>query len=126
MRGSASGELSADAIRLQSVLEYYYNHRPVSAIEIAQKLELDPQRNRESRRRSVRFLADELRGEGHRVCAGNDGYWLARTDGEWHKYLESAKNKLKFGFVKTRERTTASSERATGQGKLFETRPCVG
>ena len=58
---------------------------PITAIDLSDVAKLGG--IRETRRRAVRTLIDELRGKGQRICAGNDpegksGYWLARNDWE--------------------------------------------
>lgn len=106
-----------------ALLERYHDDRPLTAIEIAEALGLAPRGNRESKRREVRFVVEDLREVGYRVCASDDGYWLARGATEWAAYLEARKTNARFDFVAVRKMTEAARDRAAEQGVLFETTP---
>lgn len=113
-------ELSPLARLLLGFLQQHDDDRPLTAAEIAEQLGVSPCGGREWRRRRVRFLVSELRDSGERVCGANDGYWLARSDGEWHDYLEAVRQKARFRFVAARRMTDVSSHAATGQLHLFK------
>lgn len=67
---------------------------PMTAIEIAARLGLGG--CRESQRRRVRAIIEELRNKGWRIAANQtDGCWIARDDQEWRDYLESRKIEAK-------------------------------
>ena len=67
---------------------------PMTAIEIAAKLHLEG--CRESQRRHVRAIIEELRNKGVRVVANQiDGCWIAKDDNEWREYLEGRKIEAK-------------------------------
>lgn len=119
LRPVARDGLSDAAIGLLELLERYYDDRPLTAAEIASAVGIATEGNRESRRRTVRFLASDLREAGHRVCGGNDGYWLARSAREWSEYLEAVRRNARYAFVRARRFTEASQDAATGQGVLF-------
>ena len=93
-------------------------NKPITAIDLAERLELEG--SRETQRRHVRILVRFLRHVGHKVCADSQaGYWLARYDGEWTKYLEAVRTRARFEFVSISKMSRAASDLATGQGKLF-------
>jgi len=67
---------------------------PITAIEIAGKLHLDG--CRESQRRHVRAIIEELRNKDCRIAANQrDGCWIAKNDQEWREYLEGRKIEAK-------------------------------
>ncbi len=80
--------------------------------------------NGDSRKRPVRSVIKNLRDvEGRQICADchprKGGYWLARTGDEWRRYLERRASGARFEFVSLRKMRDASSERNSGQKKLF-------
>ena len=111
--------LSPDAGHLLRLLERYYDDRPVTAAYAAEAIGVAPNGNREWRRRRVRGRAEELRGAGYEVCAGNDGYWLARSGSAYAEYLDAVRRNAVFRFVAARKMAVAVSEKATGQQRLF-------
>jgi len=60
---------------------------PMTAIEIAAMLHLDG--CRESQRRRVRAIIEELRNRGVKVVANQTaGCWIAKNEEQWRDYLE--------------------------------------
>lgn len=105
-----------------SLLAYLRSHndRSVLAIELADALALDG--NREAKRRKVRRIVEALHDEGHRICAdcaSDGGYWLARSDEEWRSYKESRRSAARFKFVAVRTMSDRSRDRRNGQAFLF-------
>lgn len=67
---------------------------PMTAIEVAARLGLAG--CRESQRRHVRAIIEELRNKGVRIVANQiDGCWIAKGDQEWREYLEGRKIEAK-------------------------------
>lgn len=67
---------------------------PMTAIEIAARLGLSG--CRETQRRHVRAIIEELRDKGVRIAANQiDGCWIAKDDEEWRNYLEGRKIEAK-------------------------------
>lgn len=98
---------------------------PTAAIEIAAVCQwvAKSEADRESARRLVRELVKRAREfDGHRICAGNDGYWLARNSGEWEAYLAARRSHAVFEFVAIRKAKEAVADKTSGQGRLFDTR----
>jgi len=95
--------------------------QPTPAVTIAAWLGLSG--HRESRRRQVRKLVHEARNSGFRVCAESRGYWLARSDAEWHAYGEAVKRGAIYRFVALAKQRKAANETQSGQGKLFNLTP---
>lgn len=112
--------ISEQATAMLRLLEHWFDNRPLCAIDIADKLNLSPNRKREIRRRDVRFLATELRNAGHRVCANGDGYWLARSQSEYEEYLAAMNSRAVMRFVESRKRRDMTRDENWGQGVLFE------
>jgi len=97
--------------------------RAVPAIEIARRLGIGGlSTGRENLRRRVREVARELREQdGVSLCADHHpdgGYWLARSGGEWRRYLEAKRMAARFKFVSLRRMSVAVSERNSGQMRL--------
>jgi len=95
--------------------------RPVPAIELAEVLAIPGEH--ETKRRRVRETIEALRGSGFAICAGRhegaEGYWIARGDGEWSRYLEARKAQKVFDFVAIRKMRESTRDRISGQGRLF-------
>lgn len=92
--------------------------KPVNARTLAACLGIAG--NVESRKRIVRKIVEHLRETcGRRVCANNDGYWLAESATEWAAYLAAQKSGLVFGFVRLKRAKVAVADRMGGQGSLF-------
>lgn len=72
-------------------------------------------------KRVVRDVVKYARCElGARVCANiSDGYWLARSAGEWAEYQAAEKTRAIFRFVQLRDMREAAREKSSGQGQLF-------
>lgn len=51
------------------------------------------------------------------------GYWIARSDDEWHGYLEAVRSKARYVFAVAREMSRAANDRTTGQQGLFADDP---
>ena len=116
--------MASNAQKQGRTIEYLRRNsdRPVPAIELAQMLRIDG--DRESKRRALRAVITDLRNDGYRVCAGHDehgngGYWLAASHAEWAEYLAAVKAKAKYTFALVRKRQEAVIDRESGQGKLF-------
>lgn len=119
--------------RVDAVLRALLGERggPLSAVSLAERAGLHY--GHETNRRRVREIVAELREQGRRICAGwkgksddsdgSDGtlgYWLARDDAEWQRYLESRRSNARFEFAIVRAVQRAAGEAASGQGRLFE------
>jgi len=95
---------------------------PVTAAELSGPLQLPG--SRETRRRHVRSLVARLHEDGFQVCADchptEGGYWLAKDDGEWTRYLATRRAKTRFRFVRDRKMSEAATDRSSGQSTLFE------
>ncbi len=95
--------------------------RPIPAIELAERLAIEG--NHESKRRSIRKLVEKLHAGGYAVCADchgtEGGYWLARSDKEWHEYKETRQGGARFEFVRARQMAVAARERSDGQQVMF-------
>ncbi len=114
--------------RLSAVLACLrlYGDRPVPAIELATACQAVG-RSRETKRRRVRELIQELREDGFEICAGFDrdaprdhelGYWLARGPEEWRRYLESRRGGARFQFAAVRRMHEAAVDRISGQSRF--------
>jgi biotin operon repressor len=80
---------------------------PMTAIEIATKLGLEG--CRESQRRRVRAIIEELRNKGWPIAANQkDGCWMAKNAAEWRQYLEGRKidAKQQIGEAHRRKKCT--------------------
>lgn len=75
--------------------------------------------NRETQRRRIRALVERMREHGYRICAGNEGYWSARDDREWHAYQDARRKGSLFEFVRIAKMKTAANEKRSGQGRMF-------
>lgn len=92
----------------------------LSAARLAEMCRCDAS-NHEARKRGVRRLVERLRNGGIRICANlSQGYWLARSDTEWHAYCESRKRNAIFEFVFVRKIKQAAGQRSSGQRQLFD------
>ena len=91
---------------------------PLAAIDIANHVGIRVGSDHESKRRGVRRIIDRLRDNGFRICADNEGYWLARDDAEWHAYQESRRRGARFEFVKIARMQRAANEVRSGQSLL--------
>jgi biotin operon repressor len=90
---------------------------PATAAGLARRLALAG--CRETQRRHVRAIVQELREQGHRIVAANpEGYWLTEDITIWKAYLEGRQIDAKqiIGEAARRKKMTAD---ATGQGLLF-------
>jgi len=119
MAESSNMVVGLAAARVLELLTEFYNDRPLRAIEIAESLSLAPDQTRERRKRIVRDLAIELRKSGQQVCAGNEGYWLARDGREYRGYLDALRTKAVYRFVAARKYAGAAAEVTSGQGRLW-------
>lgn len=100
-------------------------NEPAAAIDIATACQWTDG-SRESRRRLARELVARARLDGYRVCASNDGYWLARDAAEWKAYQDATRADAKFVFVRVAQAAEAVTDRANGQGRMFEDGPWAG
>ena len=116
---TVKSELSPAAWEMLELLRRFLNARPLRAAYIAQAIGCTDSTNREWRRRQVRGLAQQLRRAGYRVCASDEGYWLARSGVEYAEYLEAVQRKAIFRFVERRQMAAAAEERSSGQMRLF-------
>ena len=86
--------------------------KPMTAIEIATRLGLEG--CRESQRRHVRAIIEELRNKGCRIAANQrDGCWIARGDQEWRQYLEGRKIEAKQQIGEAHRRKKCTYEDGT-------------
>ncbi len=85
---------------------------PMTAIEIAARLGLGG--CRESQRRHVRAIIEELRIKGCRIAANQiDGCWIAKDDQEWRDYLEGRKIEAKQQIGEAHRRKKCSYDDGT-------------
>lgn len=109
-RPVTTGEIGRCLTALQQAAE------PLTAIEIAARLQLAG--SRETRRRRVRTLIKQLRDSGVRIAASlKDGYLLG-SERTWAKYLQGQqiKAKQKIGLAHRRRKMLVDNR---GQGILF-------
>jgi hypothetical protein len=113
--------------RREAVTERLRNAtEPVSAAGLAEAAQIPGQH--ETKRRRIREIVEDLRVSGERICAGydpatkEDGYWMARSDKEWHLYQECRRRNNRFLFARVAQMHRAANERQSGQQTLFETR----
>ena len=110
--------------RKKQLLRYLQGgtNRPVGAEELAAVLQIGG-KTRDLRTRPVRALIRELRNQdGHCICADchptEGGYWMARSDDEWHRYKEARRSGARYEFVMVRRMAEASRDRRSGQMRL--------
>ena len=85
---------------------------PLTATEIAAKLRLEG--CRESQRRHVRAIIEELRNNGLWVVANQkDGCWIAKDEQEWRQYLEGRKIEAKQQIGQAHRRKKCSYDDGT-------------
>ncbi len=106
--------------QMTDLMAYLAVHRlrPVPAIDIAGHLSLGG--NREAKRRRVRMLVEMLHGAGYRVCAGDGGYWIARSHLDWKNYEDAKKRNARYRFVVIKKTADAVTHRKNKQGSLFD------
>ena len=91
--------------------------KPLVAADLAQKMHLPG--NRESQRRHVRAIIEQLREGGSMVVATlQDGYFLTDDLQVWKKYLEDRQIDAKSVLGETHRRKRMLADRQ-GQGYLF-------
>lgn len=97
---------------------------PVVAADLAQKLGLTG--SRETQRRHVRAIIQQLRDNGSMIVAAlQDGYFLTEDLQLWRDYLESRQIGAKRVLGKTHRRKKMLAD-AAGQGLLFGMRVHYG
>jgi hypothetical protein len=103
-----------EAARLLRLLEQA--RTPMAAAELARKLALPGQR--ETQRRHVRALVEQLREAGQWIVGDGSGVWLTTDAGQWRAYNEGRKigGKREIGLAARRQRMITD---AAGQGLLF-------
>lgn len=91
--------------------------QPITAAELAVRLGLGGQR--ETQRRHIRAIVEELRADGVRVIAFNpQGYWLVKTEAEWLEYCRNRENYAKRIIGEASRRIHMATDHH-GQGLLF-------
>jgi len=119
----ASNPAEIWARSLQRALRGLFDDRPVTAIELGNRLNLKG--SHETVRRRIRRIVKDAREKlGLRICANDGhnaecGYWFARNDDEWQSFLEARKTRAKFTFVSLRRQREAAVDRGNEQGRLF-------
>lgn len=102
---------AADLLRLLKTAR-----TPQTAADLARRLGLPGLR--ETQRRHIRALAEQLRSEGCWVVASDAGYLLTTDAGVWRDYLEGRKIDGKR-VIGTAHRAQRMLTDAAGQGLLF-------
>lgn len=94
-------------------------HGPIAAVELAEAMNFRTD-NRETLRRRVREAVEFARETlGVRICANDQGYWIARNAAEWAAYLNARKAGLRFAFAAIGTAQRAAVEALAEQGSLF-------
>jgi len=109
-------------VRKGAMFRHLLSHRdgPTTAVVLAEASQITG--TREAVRRHVRRIIELLRADGVRICADcqpNGGYWVARDDAEWHRYLSARGTRARFAFVRLGAMRTAANDQRNGQGRLF-------
>lgn len=102
--------------------------RPLTAAELAQVAGIEG--NREWQRRAVRKVVTLLRSRGNRIAAVNHdqqrgGYFIARSPGEWRKYLAARRSGALFTFAAIKRMRERAMERASGQRTIEGIEPGI-
>ena len=106
---------SPQAARCLQILEQA--DRAVVAIELAERLGIGG--NRETRRRHVRAIIEQLRETGAMVVATlQDGYFLTEDTSLWRNYLDGRQIDAKKILGQTHRKKRMITD-AKGQGLLF-------
>ena len=103
-----------EAARLLRMLETA--RTPITAAELARRLALPG--CRETQRRHVRAIIEQLREAGCRIVGDGGGCRLTRDAAEWNAYNEYRKNNGKRLIGEAHRRQRMATD-ATGQGLLF-------
>jgi len=89
--------------------------KPLTAIQIATMLYLPG--NRESQRRRVRAIIEQLRLDGHWIIANlQDGYWLTDDYRMWRHYIEGWEISAKQILADVGKKKMVATQR---EGSLF-------
>jgi biotin operon repressor len=97
---------------------------PLTAAEIAARLYLAG--CRETQRRHVRAIIEQLRKTGARIVATlSEGYWLTNDLTLWRDYLEGRQINAKIILAETHKRKRMLAD-AAGQGILFGQKTTIG
>jgi biotin operon repressor len=115
-----SSRSSPEANAVLALLRRCFDRHPLPARTIAEQCAIAIGTSVENQRRKVRELIKALRDAGHKVCGDNEGYWLARREGEWSEYLQAVRSGARFAFVRARDMQAAATERQSGQGLLYD------
>lgn len=96
----------------------------MTAAEIAARLYLPG--CRETQRRHVRAIIEQLRKVGAKIVANlSEGYWLTEDITLWRDYLEGRQIDAKIILAETHKRKRMLAD-AAGQGILFGQQMAVG
>jgi len=96
---------------------------PMTAVDLAVRLNLSG--SRETQRRRVRAIIEQLRESGcHVVATLQQGYWLSSDEELWRDYLEGRQIDAKRILAETHRRKKESARRR--QGVLFDMRVPAG
>jgi len=113
---------SSELARCLTILEE--TETPLTAVEIAARLYLGG--CRETQRRHVRAIIDQLRKAGAKIVATlTDGYWLTKDLSLWRDYLEGRQIDAKSILAETYKRKRMLMD-CKGQGVLFSQVMSVG
>jgi len=105
-----------DIARCLSILESAEG--PIVAADLARRLHLPG--NRETQRRHVRAIIEQLRDNGSMIVATlKDGYFLTEDLQLWGDYLDGRQIDAKRIFGETYKRKKMLTEVGSGQGVLF-------
>jgi len=93
--------------------------KPITAVVIAKALGMYQDKSRETRRRRVRELVDELRREGAAIASHSRGYWPAETVADFERHRAfMRRHGLAVLATAARMKDTLAYQRAVGQQLL--------
>lgn len=52
--------------------------------------------------RRVKELVQQARKQGHQICSGSEGYWIAKNDAEMQRFLQSMRKQAIQRFETTK------------------------
>jgi biotin operon repressor len=114
--------ITSDLARCLTILKE--TGTPLTAAEIASRLYLPG--CRETQRRHVRAIIEQLRKSGAKIIATlSEGYWLTNDLALWRDYLEGRQIDAKIILAETYKRKRMLAD-AAGQGILFGQKMTIG
>lgn len=107
---------TTEAARCLGILEAA--SEPIVAADLAGRLYLSG--SRETQRRRVRAIVEQLRDSGSMIIAANtSGYWLTEDEQLWADYLDGRQIEAKRVLGDTHKKKRMLADR-NGQGLLFK------